>query len=317
MSKDDITIVSLASSLHDIGKISVPDAILNKPGKLTDEEYAIMKGHSMAGAEMLGSLPLWENEPLVKAAYEIARWHHERYDGRGYPDGLKGDDIPITAQVVSIADVYDALTSQRCYKAAFTHEKAMEMILGGECGAFNPLLLECLEEIGADIKEALSDTSQAGYDGLELGRITDELLRNNEVPVSGRTEKQLEFEQAKSEFVGRYSGELLFSYTDAPPCLNLTDRLAEMIDATAVTVQPEKNGVLFSAMEEDDRAKLAAFVTGATEDEPMFETDVNVTLDGQSQRAHVICRTVWSDDLNAKRIGMIGKLIPLKGEMSK
>lgn len=314
MPKDDITIVSLASSLHDIGKISVPDAILNKPGKLTDEEYAIMKGHSMAGAEMLGSLPLWENEPLVKAAYEIARWHHERYDGRGYPDGLKGDDIPITAQVVSIADVYDALTSQRCYKAAFTHEKAMEMILGGECGAFNPLLLECLEEVGQDIKEALADNSQSGYDGRELSRITDELLRNNEVPVSGRAEKLLEFEQAKNDFVTQHTEELMFSYSDDPPCLKLTPRLAELLDCPAVTVEPDKTGLFLSTVDEKEREELGRMASGATDESPVFEADINMATAGGEKKAHVICRAVWDDDLRAKRLGIVGKLTLLKGD---
>lgn len=121
----------MASSLHDIGKISIPDSVLNKPGKLTDEEFEIMKTHAAVGSEMLTDVPVQQEEPLVRVAYEITRWHHERYDGRGYPDGLVGEEIPISAQVVSLADVYDALTSERVYKKAFSHEKAMKMILGG------------------------------------------------------------------------------------------------------------------------------------------------------------------------------------------
>ena len=150
--QDDIP---LASALHDIGKIAIDEKILNKTGKLTAEEFAIMKTHSMHGAEMLSKLENYENEPLLHTAYEIARWHHERWDGRGYPDGLKGDDIPISAQIVSLADVYDALTSERCYKPPFSHEKAVQMILNGECGAFNPLLLECLKDIQNDLRVEL------------------------------------------------------------------------------------------------------------------------------------------------------------------
>ena len=148
-------LITTASSLHDIGKIAIDEKILNKPGKLTKEEFEIMKTHTLIGASVLENLELYQNEQLVKIAYEICRWHHERYDGRGYPDGLKGDDIPISAQVVSLADVYDALTSKRVYKAAFSHKKAMEMILGGECGIFNPMLLECLVEIQDKIQEKL------------------------------------------------------------------------------------------------------------------------------------------------------------------
>lgn len=147
--------ITNGSALHDIGKIGIPEEILNKPGKLTKEEYEIMKKHTVIGEKMLKSLELYQDEPLVKTACEIGRWHHERYDGKGYPDGLKGDEIPISAQIVSIADVYDALVSERIYKKAFSHEKAMEMILNGECGAFNPLLLECLVEIQDRIKTEL------------------------------------------------------------------------------------------------------------------------------------------------------------------
>ena len=150
--QDDIP---LASALHDIGKIAIDEKILNKPGRLTAEEFAIMKTHSMRGAEMLAKSENFEDEPLLRTAYEIARWHHERWDGRGYPDGLKGDDIPISAQIVSLADVYDALTSERCYKPPYNHDVAIQMILNGECGAFNPLLLDCLKDIQNDLRVEL------------------------------------------------------------------------------------------------------------------------------------------------------------------
>lgn len=153
LSKSDISLISLASSLHDIGKIAISDEILNKPGRLTAEEFEVMKTHSAIGADMLSELPTEQQDmPLVKAACEICRWHHERYDGKGYPDGLREDEIPISAQAVSIADVYDALTSERCYKKACTHDEAMKMISKGQCGAFNPLLLQCLEEIADLLK---------------------------------------------------------------------------------------------------------------------------------------------------------------------
>lgn len=139
--------ITLASALHDIGKIGIDDKILNKPGRLTKEEFEIMKSHTLIGASILENLGLYQEEPLIKTAYQICRWHHERYDGKGYPDGLRGDEIPISAQVVSVADVYDALVNERVYKKAITHEKAIEMILNGECGVFNPILLECLVDI--------------------------------------------------------------------------------------------------------------------------------------------------------------------------
>ena len=150
----DITLISMTSALHDIGKISIPEEILNKPGRLTEEEFEVMKTHSEIGAKMLEDLPGEKrNSALVKIAREICRWHHERYDGKGYPDGLKGKEIPIAAQVVAVADVYDALTSERCYKKAYSHETAISMILKGKCGIFNPLLLQCLEEISDRLKK--------------------------------------------------------------------------------------------------------------------------------------------------------------------
>lgn len=145
-------LITLASSLHDIGKIGIDEKILNKPGRLTAEEFEEMKKHTVIGEEILCSLELYQNELLVKVAREICRWHHERYDGNGYPDGLKGEEIPISAQVVSLADVYDALVSDRVYKKAYSHEKAIRMILNGECGVFNPLLLECMLDIEDKIK---------------------------------------------------------------------------------------------------------------------------------------------------------------------
>ena len=147
--------IATASALHDIGKIGIDEKILNKPGKLTKEEFEAMKQHTIIGARMLDSLEMYHDEEMMKYAYEICRWHHERYDGKGYPDGLKGEEIPISAQVVSLADVYDALVSDRVYKKAYSHEKAMEMILNGECGMFNPLLLECLVEIQDKVRKEL------------------------------------------------------------------------------------------------------------------------------------------------------------------
>ena len=152
LSWEDRFLIATASALHDIGKIGIDEKILNKPGKLTKEEFEIMKTHTLIGAQMLDNLDMYRNEKLLKLAYEICRWHHERYDGKGYPDGLVGEEIPISAQVVSLADVYDALVSERVYKKAFSHEKALEMIQNGECGTFNPLLLQCMTEAQDKLK---------------------------------------------------------------------------------------------------------------------------------------------------------------------
>ena len=142
LSTEEIEQIALGAIMHDVGKIAVPDEILNKPGRLTAEEFEIMKTHTVKGAEMLSQIPQMKNHASYQYAYDIARYHHERWDGRGYPDGLKGNEIPVSAQIVSIADVYDALVSKRVYKSAVTFDRAVEMIQNGECGTFNPKLVE-------------------------------------------------------------------------------------------------------------------------------------------------------------------------------
>ena len=156
--------ISMASALHDIGKIGIDEKILNKPGKLTKEEFDIMKTHTLIGATMLENLKMYQGEILLEVAYQICRWHHERYDGKGYPDGLVGEEIPISAQVVSLADAYDALISDRVYKKAYSHEQAVKMILNGECGAFNPVLLECLTDIQEHLKEVVNSDFVDNFD---------------------------------------------------------------------------------------------------------------------------------------------------------
>ena len=177
----DQFLITTASSLHDIGKIGIDEKILNKPGKLTKEEFEIMKTHTLIGASMLKSIEMYQNEKLLQVAYQICRWHHERYDGKGYPDGLKGEEIPISAQVVAIADVYDALVGKRVYKKAFSHETAIHMILNGECGAFNPLLLECL----TDIQNRLKEETKSGFNKKE----NEEFFPNLSEEIKEETKK--------------------------------------------------------------------------------------------------------------------------------
>ncbi|MBO5484179.1 MAG: response regulator [Lachnospiraceae bacterium] len=153
LAENDIEIISSAAALHDIGKIAIPDNILLKPGKLTDEEFECMKSHTTRGCEILNGIEgIWEDN-YRKVSYDICRHHHERYDGKGYPDGLKGDDIPVAAQIVSVADVYDALVNERVYKDAFSCEDAFFMIVSGECGMFSPKLMESFRKSRKQFEE--------------------------------------------------------------------------------------------------------------------------------------------------------------------
>ena len=178
-------LICTASSLHDIGKIGIPESILNKRGKLTTEELEEMKKHTLIGASILKNLGRYQKEPLLETAYQICRWHHERYDGKGYPDGLKGEEIPIAAQIVSLANAYDALVSDRGYRKVYSHDTALKMILDGECGSFNPLLLECLRRIHTKIRQE--------YEKAALGRKEDSFLKDD-----GKT-KELFFQTIAKE----------------------------------------------------------------------------------------------------------------------
>ena len=142
LDEETIDQIALAAVMHDVGKIAIPDAILNKPGRLTPEEFEIMKTHTVQGSLLLSKIPQMREHKAYRYAYDIALHHHERWDGRGYPDGLKGEEISVWAQIVSIADVYDALVSKRVYKDPFGFDKALEMICQGQCGVFNPALLD-------------------------------------------------------------------------------------------------------------------------------------------------------------------------------
>ena len=152
---EDIPAIADAAVMHDVGKISIPDYILNKPGRLTKEEFDIMKEHTINGCAILESIPRIRESEIYSYSYDICRHHHERWDGRGYPDGLKGEELSIWVQVVALADVYDALVSDRVYKPAYSHEEATRMILAGECGAFSPVMQSVFLEMADTIHKKL------------------------------------------------------------------------------------------------------------------------------------------------------------------
>lgn len=211
LTESDITLIATASSLHDIGKVGISKEILNKPTKLTDEEYEIMKTHTLIGAKMIQDMDYPADKPLAKTAYEICRWHHERFDGKGYPDSLVGNDIPISAQVVSVADVFDALTSTRVYKKAYDYKTAIQMILDGRCGCFNPLLLDCLKEIGADIYVAFNNKlDYADYN--EVQKLSGEILKSETLPYNDHSQRIIDFLQEKMEFFEMSNSKELFDY---------------------------------------------------------------------------------------------------------
>ncbi|MCI8836721.1 MAG: diguanylate cyclase [Hungatella sp.] len=309
---EEISMISTASALHDIGKISIPGEILNKPGRLTKEEFDTMKTHTTIGAEMLENLAFHQEEPLVKEAYAICRWHHERYDGRGYPDGLKGDEIPISAQVVALADVYDALTSERVYKKAFPHEEAVRMICNGECGTFNPLLLKCLNDIADTLQEKLNNTAPGRTNEQELQEILEDKLHPKENSASERTLQLLERERMKCSFYASMSNEIQFEYNMLPPMVTLSAWGAEKLQLPESIMDPFSDGSpIFSIVDRSDIEELSRILKGTTPQEPVVRYDCKVHINGEFRWARIVCQVLWSSDEDPQFSGVIGKAVDI------
>lgn len=311
LTENDILLISTASSLHDIGKISIDDKILNKPGRLTEEEFEVIKTHSVIGAEMLQDLHNTHNYPLFDKAYEICRWHHERYDGKGYPDGLSGEEIPISAQVTSLADVYDALTSNRCYKKAFSHEKAMEMILDGQCGAFNPVLLQCLKDCEKQILAEFSDSIDTTQDDRLLIRATEELVENKissdkidfsaHLPIAARE---------RWNFFSDGSGEIQFEYDAMLDVLRLTKYGAKVLGLQELTMHPRglKQGYLGA---QNIQTILDAMQSEASLEKPVVKIKKHISLNGPRRWYEIRIRTLWSNEEKPKYTGILGRIIDI------
>ena len=315
LDRETINLIGNASTLHDVGKIGIPTEILNKPGRFTPEEFAIMKQHSQMGADMMKSVPDQE-EPLVKYAYEICRWHHERYDGRGYPDGLKGEDIPISAQVVALADVYDALTSPRVYKPAHPHEKALSMILNGECGAFQPLLLECLVESSDIIQREMAEDTTARSDQRAAENAMMELSQYEELSTTDRTLRVLEQERTLHRFFTELSSDILFEYASAPPVLTLSPSGVQQLGLEATTLDPYHDKRVQELVGLDLLTELSQLLRNTTPESPVVEFHCAILLNGRTVPVHITSRSMWSADEPPQYTGAIGK-VELEKEVSQ
>ena len=309
LTQADISVISTASALHDIGKIAIPEEILNKPGRFTDEEFAIMKTHSMVGANMLEALPFYQDEPLIRAAYQICRWHHERWDGRGYPDGLKGDEIPIAAQMVALADVYDALTSERVYKPAYSHEKAVEMILNGECGTFNPLVMDCLRDCADIIRTELSANDIQVRNRREMQNVARELHKHEELTASERTLELLEHERMKYSFFASLTQEIQFEYTVQPAMATLSAWGAEKLGLDEIVMDPEHNERAMKILGQDNWRGLADALHATSPGHPVITYDCQMHYDDGPRWTQIIARATWSSDEPPRYTGAIGKAI--------
>jgi putative two-component system response regulator len=302
-----------ASALHDIGKIAIDEKILNKPGKLTDEEFEIMKQHTVIGYKMLSELASVDSEePLIAVSREIVRWHHERYDGRGYPDGLKGEESPISAQVVALADVYDALTSERVYKPAFSHEKAVRMITNGECGAFNPLLLECLLEAQDDIVQEMNAAEEPFDSYKELKSIVPAIQNNDSLDVTEYMLEQLENERQKNRFTTEISRNLQFDYNRALDLLTIPSWAAKRFGLPTQISDPSHNEKVLEALGPYTVHLLQNAVRASTPQDPLIRLDCKMTYQHVEYDCILIAKILWHLEEDPKIAGYVGKIIQMQ-----
>ena len=304
LTEEKIRLIVTASALHDIGKISIPESILNKPGRLTPEEFDVIRTHPAIGASMLEGLTPYRKEPLLKAAIEICRWHHERWDGGGSPDGLLGEQIPISAQVVALADVYDALTSDRCYKKAYSHETAVTMILNGECGAFNPMLLDCLQEISVRLKNSLPRLAAEWSMKKDAQRLSAELLKQNNMPRSDRAQRELNYVREMLIFFASCCGGVQFEYDTLSRSITVVDwsrpwqKSRTILDAD----NPDSMRLLRPA----DIERLRCALKATTPENNELSLSLLLPVGGEQHWHNIRMHTLWSPLSPGSYVGVVG-----------
>lgn len=305
LSEEDIVLIKMASAIRNIGKIGLPDSVLNTSGKLTQEEFAIFKTHTTAGAEILEQMSFGKNKPLFRYALEICRWHHERWDGNGYPDGLRGEEIPISAQVVALADVYDALTTNRKYRKAIDHDTAITRILRGECGAFNPLLLECLLDISSDLRMAATFKGRNPY-RFEVDRLSDEILAHADVPRNDRVQRLLESMQERMDFFAACSGGLQFEYDVPSKLADITDwSEAPQYRRWEINLS-QPNG--FTRLSHADLQRTREALAATTKENPEFSISLLLPYRDEYRWYNLRMRSLWSDAQPERYVGVIGQM---------
>ena len=291
LTEADIALITTASSLHDIGKIRIPEEILNKPGRLTDEEFKIMKNHSELGAAIIKDMDFPQDHPLVHTAWEICRWHHERWDGKGYPDGLKGEEIPISAQVVAIVDVYDALTSERCYKKAFDHDTAIQMILDGQCGQFNPILLKCLKELSIQLSKMLNKEMDGNKYFHEIQRLSNEILNDKSLPNQNYSQSVVKDMQEKIDFFKSNSGLNSIDYNTISGQLTILNGKQKIL---CQRKNPEFDLFKEFGVIEEDVQYIRVLLRQTSVQNKEISVQIKATVENDSQMYKLKLHTLWS-----------------------
>lgn len=310
LTRQEICQIGAASLLHDFGKLAIDRGLLNKPSSLTAREFEAVEKHTIEGVKILNALQFNVSETLIQKAISICRWHHERYDGCGYPDGLTGDAIPIWAQAVGLADAYDALTSARTYRAAYPHSKAICMLVNGECGSFNPLLIKCLLTIEKSIPTLLR-AKPISLRRNELRNAINEFVRQEDLAASNRALDLLEQESNKLRFFTDLSREITFEYISSPPALFFTAWSASQLGVEETIVMPHSDTRLTGILSSTAIDELAIALRNTTPDQPVIHRDFKVNMHGQERCQRIICKANWSKSEPPRYLGAIGKAITI------
>ena len=285
--------------------------MITKPGRLTDEEFRIMKTHSEIGAILIQDMPFPKDKPLVHTAWEICRWHHERWDGKGYPDGLKGEEIPISAQVVSIVDVYDALTSERCYKKAFDHDTAVKMILEGQCGQFNPVLLKCLKELRLQLSKMLTDKIDDDKQYYEAQWLSNEILREKSLPRKNYSQYAIKLMQEKIEFFKMNSGKNSIEYNAISGQLTIMNEKKQII---CQRDDPKYDVFNIFEVSGEDIGHVRDLLAQASEQNKEISLQVMAKMENKKQMYDLKLHTLWSPLKKDGFIGIVGYFDIVKEE---
>lgn len=305
----DVLEITNASAMHDIGKIAIPEEILNKPGRLTAGEFELMKTHAIQGAKLLEDTELERQDVMFQYAHDICRWHHERFDGLGYPDGLSGNEIPICAQVVALADVYDALTSERVYKPAFSHERSIKMILDGECGTFNPELLNCLLKEETSLENQIRVYNAKGEEFFNAEELSNDIMSKKRISVSDQTISLLEQERTRYQFLAALSNEILMDYNHRMDCLSISEKGCMELGIESMIVDVTRCPERLRFMTVLDFENLQATVKDTTPENPFVQRKYLITLpDDETHWYELTVRSMWASGMVPKYLGWIGKL---------
>ena len=266
-------------------------------------EVRIMKTHSELGAAIIKDMDFSQDYPLVHTAWEICRWHHERWDGKGYPDGLKGEEIPISAQVVSIVDVYDALTSERCYKKAFDHDTAIQMILDGQCGQFNPILLKCLKELSIQLSKMLNKEMDDNKYSHEIQRLSNEILRDKSLPNQIYSQSLVKVMQEKIDFFKSNSGKNSIDYNASSGQLTIINEKQKII------YQRDDPGFdVFKVFEvsEEDIQNIVDLLEQTSIKNKEISLQIKARFENKRQMYNLKLHTLWTPLKKDGYIGIIG-----------